>query len=63
MNTAYWFMLGILLVLAVFDLIVGVSNDAANFLNSAMGCRAAKRRTVLAFAAVGVLAGAACLQR
>lgn len=59
MNTAYWFMLGILLVLAVFDLIVGVSNDAANFLNSAMGCRAAKRRTVLAFAAAGVLAGAA----
>lgn len=52
-------MLGILLVLAVFDLVVGVSNDAANFLNSALGCRAAKRRTVLLFAAVGVLAGAA----
>lgn len=52
-------MLGILLLLAVFDLMVGVSNDAANFLNAAMGCRAAKRRTVLAFAACGVLLGAA----
>lgn len=58
MNTTYWMILGILLLLAVFDLIVGVSNDAANFLNAALGCKAAKRRTVLAFAAVGVLLGA-----
>lgn len=58
MNTAYMILLGILALLAVFDLVVGVSNDAANFLNSAMGCRAGRRRTVLAFAAVGVLVGA-----
>ncbi len=58
MNTAYIILLGILALLAVFDLVVGVSNDAANFLNSAMGCRAGRRRTVLAFAAVGVLVGA-----
>lgn len=58
MNTTYMILLGILALLAVFDLVVGVSNDAANFLNSALGCRAGRRRTVLAFAAVGVLVGA-----
>ena len=57
MNTVYLMMLGALLLLAVFDLIVGVSNDAANFLNSAVGCRAARRGVVLAVAAVGVVLG------
>ena len=51
-------MLGILLLLAVFDLVVGVSNDAANFLNSAVGCRAARRSIIFAVAAVGVVIGA-----
>jgi phosphate/sulfate permease len=46
-------------VLAVFDLIVGVSNDAVNFLNSAIGARVAKYRTIVTIAAVGVFAGAA----
>lgn len=58
MNEMYMAMLGILLLLAVFDLIVGVSNDAANFLNSAVGCRAARRSIIFAVAAVGVVVGA-----
>lgn len=53
----YFILLGLLLLLAVFDLVVGVSNDATNFLNSAVGCRAAGRRTMLAVASVGVLVG------
>lgn len=47
-----------LLILAVFDLFVGVSNDAVNFLNSAIGAKVAKFRTVLMVASVGVLIGA-----
>ena len=47
-----------LLVLAVFDLFVGVSNDAVNFLNSAIGAKVAKFRTVLFVASIGVLIGA-----
>ena len=58
MNEMYMAMLGILLLLAVFDLVVGVSNDAANFLNSAVGCRAARRSIIFAVAAVGVVIGA-----
>ncbi len=58
MNTTYVFILGLLLLLAVLDLVVGVSNDAANFLNSAVGCKAAKRWVILSVAAVGVIVGA-----
>lgn len=58
MNEMYMAILGILLLLAVFDLVVGVSNDAANFLNSAVGCRAARRGVIFAVAAVGVVVGA-----
>ncbi len=58
MNEMYMAILGILLLLAVFDLVVGVSNDAANFLNSAVGCRAARRSIIFAVAAVGVIIGA-----
>ena len=47
-----------LLVLAVFDLFVGVSNDAVNFLNSAIGAKVAKFRTVLFVASIGILIGA-----
>ncbi len=57
MSTIYLAILGILLLLAIFDLVVGVSNDAANFLNSAVGCKAAKRSAILAVAAVGVVLG------
>lgn len=48
-----------LFILAVFDLSVGVSNDAVNFLNSAIGSRAASFRRVLIVASVGVFIGAA----
>ena len=58
MSEMYMALLGILLLLAIFDLIVGVSNDAANFLNSGVGCRVAKRSTLLAVAAVGIVLGA-----
>lgn len=47
-----------LFVLATFDLIVGVSNDAVNFLNSAIGAKVARFRTVIIVASLGVLAGA-----
>ena len=48
-----------LLLLAVFDLWVGVSNDAVNFLTSAIGSKAAPFKRVIAVAAVGVFIGAA----
>lgn len=48
-----------LIVLALFDLVVGVSNDAVNFLNSAIGAKVAAFRTILIVAAVGIFAGAA----
>lgn len=47
-----------LFLLAAFDLSVGVSNDAVNFLNSAVGSKAAKFRTVIIIAALGVFLGA-----
>ena len=47
-----------LLCLAVFDLFVGVSNDAVNFLNSAIGAKVAKFRTVMIVASGGVAFGA-----
>ncbi len=48
-----------LFMLAVFDLSVGVSNDAVNFLNSAIGSRAASFRRIMIVASVGVFIGAA----
>ena len=47
----------ILLILAMIDLTVGVSNDAVNFINCAYGSNAAKLRTILIIGAVGVLVG------
>ena len=58
MNILFFGIVLFLIVLAVFDLIVGVSNDAVNFLNSAIGARVAKYRTIVTIAAVGVFAGA-----
>ena len=55
-----WMYLGMvifLFVLAAFDLWVGVSNDAVNFLNSAIGSRTAKYRTLLIIASIGVFCG------
>ena len=48
-----------LFLLAIFDLSVGVSNDAVNFLNSAIGAKAASFRRVLIVASAGVFVGAA----
>ena len=48
----------VLLVLAVADLVVGVSNDAANFLNSAIGSRVAPRKVILLVASLGIMLGA-----
>ena len=59
MNTLFLGIVIFLIVLAVFDLVVGVSNDAVNFLNSAIGAKVARYRTVVTIAAIGVFAGAA----
>ena len=59
MNTIFLGIVIFLCVLAIFDLVVGVSNDAVNFLNSAIGAKVAKFRTIVLIAAVGVFAGAA----
>ena len=48
----------VLFVLALIDLSVGVSNDAVNFLNSAIGSRVASRRTILIVASFGIIVGA-----
>lgn len=48
----------ILFALAISDLIVGVSNDAVNFLNSALGSKAAPRYIIMTIASVGILFGA-----
>ncbi len=58
MTTFFLVILGFLALLAVIDLFVGVSNDAVNFLNAAIGCRIASFKVVLAVAAAGVLLGA-----
>ena len=59
METIYLCIVIFLFVLAIFDLIVGVSNDAVNFLNSAVGAKAASFKTIIFIAAVGVFIGAA----
>ncbi len=47
----------ILAVLAVLDLVVGVSNDAINFLNSALGAKVAPHYVILTVASVGIVVG------
>lgn len=59
METVYLCIVIFLGVLAIFDLIVGVSNDAVNFLNSSVGSKAAKFKTMLIIASIGVFVGAA----
>lgn len=56
---AYLLIVVFLFVLAVIDLWVGVSNDAVNFLGSAVGCKAAKLKHVMLVASAGVFIGAA----
>ena len=57
-ETIFIVLVGFLLLLACIDLFVGVSNDAVNFLNSAVGCRIAPLQVVLVVASLGVLIGA-----
>ena len=59
METIYFGFVVFLFVLAIFDLMVGVSNDAVNFLQSAIGAKVAKFKTILTIAAIGIFAGAA----
>ena len=55
---SYLFVVLFMFTLAIIDLTVGVSNDAVNFLSSAVGSKAAKIKHVLLVAAVGIFVGA-----
>ena len=58
METVYLGIILFLFMLAVFDLVVGVSNDAVNFLSSAVGAKVAPYRVIMWIAATGILCGA-----
>jgi phosphate/sulfate permease len=58
MDNIYLFILIAITVLAVADIIVGVSNDAINFLNSAIGSKAISMRTIMIVASLGIFIGA-----
>lgn len=58
MDTIFLALVVVLFLLAISDLIVGVSNDAVNFLNSALGSKAAPFKTIMIIATVGILVGA-----
>ena len=58
MENIYIYMLVALAFLAVADLIVGVSNDAVNFLNSAIGSKAISFKKIMIIASLGVAVGA-----
>ena len=57
MDSLYLIIVVILFALAISGLIVGVSNDAVNFLNSAIGAKAAPFKVIMIVAALGILAG------
>ena len=57
MSEIYTVIVVILGILAVSGLFVGVTNDAVNFLNSAIGSRAASMKTILSVASVGIIIG------
>ena len=57
MSELYTIMLAVLAILAISGLYVGVTNDAVNFLNAAIGSKVAKMRTILAVASVGIILG------
>ena len=58
MDIYYVLIVGVLFLLAVSLLIIGVSNDAVNFLNSAIGSKAAPFKVILLIAAIGIVMGA-----
>ncbi len=53
----YYIIIGILVLFAIFDLVVGVTNDAVNFLNSSIGSKAAPFLTIMIIASLGIRAG------
>ena len=57
-SDTYLLIVILLFVLAISDLIVGVSNDAVNFLNSAIGSKVASRNVIMVVASLGILVGA-----
>ena len=57
MSPVFTVIVVILAILAIVDLIVGVSNDAINFLNSSLGSKIASYKTIISVAAVGILVG------
>ncbi len=58
MESIYLILIVILFALAISDIVVGVSNDAVNFLNSAIGSKVASFKVIMAIAAVGIFVGA-----
>jgi phosphate/sulfate permease len=58
MENIYLLMIIALAVLAAVDLVVGVSNDAVNFLNSALGSKAISFRTIMIVSSLGIAVGA-----
>ena len=58
MENPYILMIAALVILAIIDLVVGVSNDAVNFLNSAIGSKVISTRNILIIASLGVFVGA-----
>jgi len=58
MENIYLFFVFVLFALAISDLIVGVSNDAVNFLNSALGSKVAPRHIIMIIASIGIVVGA-----
>jgi phosphate/sulfate permease len=58
MDNIYFLMIIALAVLAIADLVVGVSNDAVNFLNSALGSKAISFKTIMIVASLGIACGA-----
>ena len=57
MSPVFTVIVVILAILAIVDLIVGVSNDAINFLNSSLGSKIESYKTIISVAAVGILVG------
>ena len=58
MENIYLAVIILLFAFAIFDLMVGVSNDAANFLNSAIGSKVTSKKNIFIVASLGILAGA-----
>ena len=58
MDNFYLLMIVALAILAIADLVVGVSNDAVNFLNSAIGSKAVSFKTIMIVASIGIACGA-----